>query len=561
MPIIIIDMNCKLLISFVFIIVFCSSCNLDFTSKSKSSYRELSSCELGEYCDIKYDVELEGKIILGDVPESDVHKIYPLISNKEAIKARYDVWHNNSASTFYFSTYEWHEDKVGLSQAKWAVERAREGKKVYVVVDSVGHSLSPELLLYMKENGVKVMVYRPARISKILKRNIKQLNYRMHDKILWNNASDTKSNEVLKTKYSNGEMILGGRNSTDAMYGLDNRGPDFLEIEHEAYVRSPSSHREAKRYINNLLGVRQDGKESIHLEELSKYVETFDVKERLNKELEHKAKMAKTSDGVVKNINGLLHKISRIFTRTKPIDYQKYIDMEKVLDKAENDLFKAAGMNKKRVDWLEKSITAEDVKFVHDFVGGRNVQFKKRVMNHLYDMLGRTEGRFIMNSQYGSPTPLALDAFEVATTRLYKNDKPIKLYFITNDTGSWEVGADRWIHDDFHLGIDKLKTKLGEGVNIFGFQGRGRIHSKVAVRDGKECLVWSANLDPRSQKINLEVGVRIISPAICKKYEDHIHYYMRRSHQYVKNGKMIAKVPCVGLFRRLVLKFGLRKQL
>ena len=214
-----------------------------------------------------------GRFIAGD---EEGPKVNALITNSDAMRARYDLWHNPNAERFYFSTFEFEEDIVGFSQIKWAVERAREGKVVDLVLDAQGHKLSDEVILYMIENGVNVHVFSPtfswegfkSRLSRqanqwSLRSRInslyRQATYRMHDKILMN---------FVPSEDTNGEVILGGRNARESHYGIDTQRIETvrteqgqqilnsnqrLEYEHEVMVHDEGMHREVTTYVDDFV--------------------------------------------------------------------------------------------------------------------------------------------------------------------------------------------------------------------------------------------------------------------------------------------------------------------
>ena len=202
-------------------------------------------------------------------------RVNPLISNPISMRARHDVWNNPNAQRIFFSTYEFEEDIIGLSQVKWAINMAKKGVIVDVVLDSAGHRLSPETILHMTENGVHVHLFGPYLSLKGIKarfrrqRGIKlwarltsiwrQVTYRMHDKILIN---------FLPEEETRGEVILGGRNARNSHYGLDPRimrsqrkeqgkkipiaNPAF-EYEHEVMVHDRKLHQSVTTYLHDFL--------------------------------------------------------------------------------------------------------------------------------------------------------------------------------------------------------------------------------------------------------------------------------------------------------------------
>ncbi len=223
-------------------------------------------------------------------------RVNALIDNQQALQARHDMWTNPNANFIYFSTYEFAEDEVGLAQIKWAVDAAKNGKQVNIVIDSTGHSLSDEIILYMVENGVNVHEWSPGFSLRGIKnryRNnyplygpfaifvalFKQTSYRMHDKIFYSDAISDDSVKLLGDDEFAGQLVLGGRNSVSSHFGLNlqtirntvtdtvNENGNIVEksiitenvkreIEHEVLVHSPTAQRQAKAYIDDLLESR-----------------------------------------------------------------------------------------------------------------------------------------------------------------------------------------------------------------------------------------------------------------------------------------------------------------
>ncbi len=133
--------------------------------------------------------------------------------------------------------------------------------------------------------------------------------------------------------------------------------------------------------------------------------------------------------------------------------------------------------------------------------------------------------------------------------------KMIKFYFMTNDIESWAVGFDKPIHADFHYNIMKKFRKMGPGLQVVGFNGSGRIHSKVAVTE-RGVIVSSMNADPRSEKFNTEVGVEIRTgkkgKEVTAAFKDHIGSYMHTQRHHIINGQMVRERQCFTFLDRVV---------
>lgn len=71
-----------------------------------------------------------------------------------------------------------------------------------------------------------------------------------------------------------------------------------------------------------------------------------------------------------------------------------------------------------------------------------------------------------------------------------------------------------------------------------------RIHSKVAVRDGRDTFVGSFNIDPRSYSTNLESAVQVVNcPALVKDIETEFDYLRKTYVDDVNSGRIPAQEP------------------
>ena len=72
-----------------------------------------------------------------------------------------------------------------------------------------------------------------------------------------------------------------------------------------------------------------------------------------------------------------------------------------------------------------------------------------------------------------------------------------------------KMGVELYELSSERLKLDRtLKGLLGTST--------GRLHAKLAFLDRKTVLVGSMNLDPRSARINTEIGVRVVSPKLAE---------------------------------------------
>ncbi len=92
----------------------------------------------------------------------------------------------------------------------------------------------------------------------------------------------------------------------------------------------------------------------------------------------------------------------------------------------------------------------------------------------------------------------------------------------TTDAPAVHVGYSRYRLALLDMGVQihELKPKLGTSKNAsIGSLGSSRasLHAKVLVIDGQVAVVGSMNLDPRSSKLNTEMGVVMRSPELASQ--------------------------------------------
>lgn len=125
-------------------------------------------------------------------------------------------------------------------------------------------------------------------------------------------------------------------------------------------------------------------------------------------------------------------------------------------------------------------------------------------------------------SPYFVPGPRGVAAVKSLTER------GVKLRVLTNslattDAALVHVGYARYREALLALGVElhELRPRLGAPRQVAGAFGSSHasLHAKVLVIDGQSALVGSMNMDPRSQRLNTEVGVVVRSPVIARQLD------------------------------------------
>jgi len=99
---------------------------------------------------------------------------------------------------------------------------------------------------------------------------------------------------------------------------------------------------------------------------------------------------------------------------------------------------------------------------------------------------------------------------QVVTNSLAVSDEPlVSIGFERHQTDLLKLGVELYELSSNRLKLDRtLRGLLGAST--------GRLHAKLGFIDRETVLVGSMNLDPRSARINTEIGVRVVSPKLAE---------------------------------------------
>lgn len=101
-------------------------------------------------------------------------------------------------------------------------------------------------------------------------------------------------------------------------------------------------------------------------------------------------------------------------------------------------------------------------------------------------------------------------SFKMLTNSLAATDEPLV-----------HIGYRKYRHQLLALGVDlyELSPVRVKRASRLGFltPSQGRLHAKTVVADGSKVFIGSMNFDPRSDKINTEMGLFIDSPALARE--------------------------------------------
>lgn len=141
------------------------------------------------------------------------------------------------------------------------------------------------------------------------------------------------------------------------------------------------------------------------------------------------------------------------------------------------------------------------------------------VADHYQSLLGEARSEIIVVSPYFIPGEAGVQRLRQA------RERGVEVRVVTNASSSTDVAL-------VSVSSARYRTELlGLGVKLFEFESvrlmriaklhalfgrsRGRLHAKVGIIDREVVLVGSMNVDPRSARINTEIGVAVRSSELA----------------------------------------------
>ncbi|MEJ8822835.1 phospholipase D family protein [Variovorax humicola] len=405
--------------------------------------------------------------------------IYPLGEARDAFAARI-LLAQASDRSLDLQYYIWHGDTTGqlLWQAIW--QAAQRGVRVRMLLDDANTGgLDPVLAALDAHPNIEVRLFNPFanrgfRVADL--GDFARLNRRMHNK------SFTGDNQM---------TIVGGRNVGDEYYGADlNVGFQDLDVLAVGPVVGEVS-AEFDRYWNN---------ES-----------AYPVASLLG---------PAPKDGATL-LNENWQKVQQ------DPKAQRYVDALR-----QSPLVQQVAERKIAFEWTTAQVLSDDPDKVRFSPERKDLQ----MMPRLSEVFGNGQRELDLVSPYFVPGQGGADALEKIAAR------GVKVRVLTNsfqatDVAPVHAGYARYRKELLQSGVKlyELKPGLadvtsrdddGRGVGVPGSSGSGgsssaSLHAKTFAVDRSRVFVGSFNLDPRSARLNTEMGVLIDSPALAQRLSGH----------------------------------------
>jgi cardiolipin synthase C len=391
--------------------------------------------------------------------------IYFLKSGADSLAARVQLI-RQAKTQISFMTFEFEPcDQINKILINELVKKAQSGVKVNFLLDnySISNSWKDSFASYLYANGIQLLLYNNNPGPLVLFKN-----HRNHIKLL----------------VVDGEgYIVGGRNSRDAYFGLDDK---LNYLDHDLLIYGPSAQR-AQADFDVIL---------------KNYIVTRAKTTKMDSNFYNNclANDAKTQEVIFWYLD------SDFLTTPKPhscTDISFGADDPRFLNFSKN--------------------SKADLSF-------NALKYKKSTALFL-NFIVETKKSLVIENQYYIP----VDRMDL-NFKYLRSQKNIRIDIYTNNVGYGFGGFDKPLS---YLMMSKVKSDAIGNQNIYTLSSHGflnddqsltppdskwRIHTKSAVRDSMDVLISSFNIDPRSYHTNLEAAVFIKNcPELAIEISEDIH--------------------------------------
>lgn len=460
-----------------------------------------------------------GKALQGYVQEHPgLTGIHPLADARDAFAAR-ALLAATAEKTLDVQYYIWRADVTGALLLNALYQAAERGVRVRLLLDDNGIAGMDELLAALNSHpNIEVRLFNPftVRSPKAIGyvTHFSRANRRMHNK------SFTADNQA---------TIVGGRNVGDEYFGAT-EGILFADLDVVAVGEVvPHVSTDFDRYWAS--------DSSYPVERLLGTPTTDSLKQ-----IEAAARNAESAPNATRYVTALR-------------------DSRFVSDMIAGQL---------AFSWAPAKLVSDDPRKGLGEAGAEDL-----LMHRMAHILGAPKSRVDLVSPYFVPTRPGVEAFSQLA------EQGVKIRILTNALEATDVAA-------VHAGYEKRrKPLLKAGIELFEMRQQGEeldvkdqagvlgssgssLHAKTFAVDNKRVFVGSFNFDPRSAKLNTEMGLiiedRNLADAVARAFDEQIPanayevlldekgqlYWLERS-----NGEEIIyhKEPGTGILKRSAVRF------
>lgn len=381
-----------------------------------------------------------------------------LHNDQEALQARVDLI-QQAKSEILVEYYAVTNDDVATSGVALLCEASKRGVQVKILLDALSSSVKDTTIAATQrdckdKNGNTNITFklfnRPEDIT-----SIHDILDRVHDKMI---AVDGKI------------LLIGGRNVDAKYFGLDKKR-NFRDLD---ILISGNVVQDARKYYLGLWEKNDIVKKA--------YYDKF--------QREKFVYICETVRGP--NCDENVDKIYALLSKdVKSASVRMTALLEKMKSGKGNTKWETGK------DWLKDAKVIDGVKLLSNStvknMGSRNMN----VSDELHSIVTQAKKKVLILSPYLIPTRRAKELFQGLV------DRGVKVTIITNSLKSTD---NLFAQAGYRTAKD---TMIEMGIEIYEYNLVDTTHAKTAVIDDEIVLIGTYNLDPRSSKLNREVGLMI----------------------------------------------------
>ena len=393
--------------------------------------------------------------------------IYPLSHGRDAFAAR-GLLAGAAERSLDVQYYIWHGDHTGylLFEALW--QAAERGVRVRLLLDDNNTTgLDATIAALDAHPNIEVRLYNPlvhrtARWTNYVT-DFRRLNRRMHNK------SFTIDNQV---------TVVGGRNIGDEYFAAGH-GVAFQDL--DVIAVGPAAHEVSKAF-------------DLYWSSPSSY-----PAEKL---------LGKAAPGTVEQL-----KATFAATRADPESAQ-YLESLR-----ETRLVTELSEGRLALEWTDARLVYDDPAKTLDTENRTD----ELLLTRLLETVGHPATQFELISPYFVPMAEGASALEALAGRGV-NVRVLTNALESTDVSAVHAGYAKRRKDLLRAGIRLYELKRGDvpkptGDKKIGGSSSASLHAKTFQIDGNRMFVGSFNFDPRSAKLNTEMGLVIDSPAMAQQFK------------------------------------------
>jgi len=178
--------------------------------------------------------------------------------------------------------------------------------------------------------------------------------------------------------------------------------------------------------------------------------------------------------------------------------------MNRVLDGVEHRT-KRGRLKRLARTWRQQpTADLQSIRFVNDGARGPRKD-RSRTRATVIRMIEKAKTEVEIQNPYVLPDRKLLRAIRQATAR------GVTVRVITNSKANSDNGL---VYRAYESRLPKLAKA---GAEVWEYRGRGVLHAKTVTVDGRKVFIGSHNMDPRSERLNREVGVLAHSRQVAKQ--------------------------------------------